>query len=114
MSVGGLVVGSFVVVPLLKRGRRKVIIYMNIIASFGIIATCFANIYALLIGKFVFGFASGALIVAGSIFQNESMPAERGYWFGFTTNFGVIIGISLVLALGFGLPDPTADPIGAS
>lgn len=86
---------------------------MNILAAIAIVPTLFLNIWLILIGKFFFGFASGALIVACSIYQNETVPAEKAYWFGFTTNFGVIIGITLCLVFGFALPDLTTDPIKA-
>ena len=107
--MSGLVVGSFAVGPLLKYGRRKTIIFMNILAAFAIVPTLFRNLVSILIGKFIFGLASGCLIVACSIYQNEIVPAEKAYWFGFTTNFGVIIGITICLVMGFALPDPSTD-----
>ena len=112
--MSGLVVGSFAVGPLIKYGRRKVIIWMNILAAISIVPTLFLSTYLIFIGKFFFGFASGCLIVACSIYQNETVPAEKDYWFGFTTNFGVIIGITLCLVFGFALPDPTKDPVAAA
>ena len=68
LSVSGLVVGSFAVGPLLKYGRRKTIIFMNILAAFAIVPTLFKNLVSILIGKFIFGLASGCLIVACSIY----------------------------------------------
>ena len=87
---------------------------MNILAALATIPTLFLNIYLILIGKFFFGLASGCLIVACSIYQNETVPADKAYWFGFTTNFGVIVGVTLCLVFGFALPDPTTDPEGAA
>ena len=104
-AITGLVIGSFAAGPLLKAGRRKAIILMNVIACLGVIPTLFLNIWAILVGKFVFGLASGTIIVASSIYLNETVPVEKSSTFDFTTNFGVILGITICLSLGLGLPD---------
>ena len=69
----------------------------------------FLNIWAILAGKFIFGLASGTIIVASSIYLNEIVPVEKSASFDFTTNFGVILGIAICLALGLGLPDSSKD-----
>ena len=68
------------------------------------------NLAAILIGKFILGLASGAMIVACSLYLNETVPVEHASTFGFTTNFGVICGIMLCLVMGVALPDPKTDP----
>ena len=82
---------------------------MNLVACIGVIPTLFLNIQAILVGKFVFGVASGTIIVASSIYLNETVPVEKSQTFDFTTNFGVILGITICLLLGLGLPDTSTD-----
>lgn len=82
---------------------------MNILAFLGIIPTLYVNIRGILIGKFIFGLASGTIIVASSIYLNETVPVEKSSSFDFTTNFGVILGVTICLGLGLGLPDPSVD-----
>ena len=82
---------------------------MNLVALLGVIPTLFLNIWAILVGKFVFGVAAGTIIVASSIYLNETVPVEKSQTFDFTTNFGVILGITICLLLGLGLPDASSD-----
>ena len=82
---------------------------MNLMACLGVIPTLFLNIWAILVGKLVFGVASGTLIVASSIYLNETVPVEKSQTFDFTTNFGVILGMTICLLLGLGLPDASSD-----
>lgn len=81
---------------------------MNFVIIAASLALLIPNTYAIFAFKFVFGFACGCLIVASSLFLNETIPAESSHVFGFSTNFGVICGITLCLVLGFGLP---TDPV---
>lgn len=109
-SITGLVVGSFAAGYLLKTGRRSTIMSMNVLACLAVIPTMFLDIRAILVGKFIFGLASGAIIVASSLYLNETVPAEKSSTFAFTTNFGAVLGITICLALGLGLPDASMEP----
>jgi len=75
-----------------------------------VIPTVIVSLVSILIGKFFFGLAAGGLIVASSIYLNETVPVEHSAAFGFTTNFGVICGIMICLLMGAALPDPVQDP----
>ena len=75
-----------------------------------VIPTVFLNIASILIGKFALGLSAGGLIVASSLYLNETVPVEHSYKFGFTTNFGVICGVMLCLGIGAALPDPKKSP----
>ena len=108
-SISGLIIGSFTAGKLLSNGRRKAIILMSLIACLSIVPTLFLNIWAILIGKFIFGIASGTIIVASSIYLNETVPVEQSSKFDFTTNLGVILGITICLVAGLALPDPNVE-----
>ena len=110
-GISGLIIGSFAVGPLLKViSRRSVIILTSLICALAVLPTIILNLWAILLGKFIFGLAAGGLIVASSIYMNETIPAEHSSTFGFAINFGVISGIMLCLLIGAGLPDPADDP----
>ena len=85
----------------------------SLLCMCAVVPTAFLNLYSILVGKFFFGLAAGGLIVASSIYLNESVPAEHSSTFGFTTNFGVICGIMLCLLMGIALPDPKQDAAAA-
>ena len=82
----------------------------SLICIAAVIPTVIESLVSILIGKFILGLASGALIVASSLYLNETVPVEHASTFGFTTNFGVICGIMLCLVMGGALPDPKKDP----
>lgn len=110
-GVSGLIIGSFVINPILNLiGRRQSIIWTSFGCILGVIPTVFLSLVAILIGKFLFGLAAGGLIVASSLYLNETVPNEHSTSFGFTTNFGVICGIMICLLMSAALPDPKTDP----
>ena len=77
---------------------------MSIIAILGIVQTLFLNIWAILVGKFIYGLCASIIIVASSLYLQETVPAAKSAVFDFTTNFGVILGITINLVIGLGLP----------
>ena len=88
----------------MKGGRRKSIIWLSILSIFGIVPTLFLNVWAIIIGKFVYGFSASVIIVASSLYLQETVPVEKSATFDFTTNFGVILGVTIDLVVGLGLP----------
>lgn len=110
-GVSGLILGSFAIEPIRRWiGGRKSIMLTSLTCILAVIPTVIVNLAAILIGKFILGLASGAMIVACSLYLNETVPVEHASTFGFTTNFGVICGIMLCLVMGVALPDPKTDP----
>ena len=77
---------------------------MSILCVLGILPTLVLNVWAIIFGKFVYGLASGVIIVASSLYLNETIPLAKSATFDFTTNFGVICGITINLVAGLGLP----------
>ena len=43
----------------------------------------------LLFGKLIYGIAASVVIVASSLYLNETVPVEKSAVFDFTTNFGL-------------------------
>ena len=81
---------------------------MSIVAVAGIVPTLFLNVWAIIAGKFIYGLAASVIIVASSLYLQETIPAEKSAAFDFTTNFGVIFGITINLVLGLILPTDDA------
>ena len=63
----------------------------------------------LLAARFIYGIATGLTIVAVSLYFSETIPAERTGRYGFTINFGIVTGITIMLALGLFKPDSDSD-----
>ena len=109
-GVLGLIIGSFAVELILRKiGRRKAIILTSLVVILAVIPTIFLSVWSIILGKFFFGLAAGSMIVASSIYMNETVPAEHSSTFGFSINFGVICGIMVCLLMGAALPDPKED-----
>ena len=77
---------------------------MSLLCIPGIVLTLFLNTWTIIIGKFIYGTAASCIIVASSLYLNETIPVEKSATFDFTINFGVILGITINLVLGLGLP----------
>ena len=99
-----MIIGSFAAGFFVKGGRRKSIIWMSVLCIFGIVPTLFLNVWSIIIGKFIYGFSASVIIVASSLYLQETVPVEKSATFDFTTNFGVIFGITIDLVVGLGLP----------
>ena len=109
-GVLGLIIGSFAVELILRKiGRRKAIILTSLVVILAVIPTIFLSVWSIILGKFFFGLAAGSMIVASSIYMNETVPAEHSSTFGFSINFGVICGIMVCLLMGAALPDPKEE-----
>ena len=104
ISIFGLIIGSFTAIFFVRKGRRNTIIWMSFVGIIGIIPTLFLNIWLILAGKLIYGFSAGVMIVAASLYLQETVPAVKSATFDFTTNFGVILGITINLVAGFALP----------
>ena len=82
---------------------------MIILACCATIPTLFLNKWAIIVGKFALGLASGSIIVASSIYLNETVPVEKSSLFGFSINFGVVLGMTICFVLGLSLPNVRKD-----
>lgn len=101
----GLAVGSGFVGPILAKGRRKVIIAICLLGILGCGMSMVPNTYVVIAGRFIYGFSSGILIVAGSTVVHEIIPKhllDKGY--AQSTNLFICFGILISLALGLGAP----------
>ena len=74
MGVLGMTCGSLVSDRFIVNGRRKAILILNT----GVIASCIPclvmNIYAICIGRFLFGFFAGSCVNVAAISLVETIP----------------------------------------
>lgn len=105
-SVLGLAVGCGLGGPLIKNGRKRIIIYISLLGIVGCGLSIVPNTWVLAVGRLVYGISSGILTIAGSTTVNEIIPKhllEVG--FSQCTNFMICVAILTSMALGLGMPD---------
>lgn len=79
-----------------KYGRKPLFVLMNLLFVIGWMILCLsANIYGLLLGRFVTGFCVGLLSPSVSVYISEiTQPTYRGLFLsmqGFTVSFGIFV-----------------------
>jgi len=109
-AILGLITGSYAVKPFLDKFSQRSLIRLTLLLSAAAaVLTMFLNFYQILIGRFLFGFFSGCLVVTSSLFLNNVTPVSKARLFGFSTNFGVVTGIMICLVMGFYLPESDTE-----
>mmetsp|Transcript_25425 Transcript_25425/g.17963 ORF Transcript_25425/g.17963 Transcript_25425/m.17963 type:complete len:88 (+) Transcript_25425:229-492(+) len=85
-----MAIGSFAGGILVKGGRRRIMISMNIIAMIGVCITLVMNFWTILFGKLIWALAVGILSTAGPLMVDETVPEHQlGFW-ALSTNFFII------------------------
>ena len=51
------------------------------------------NAYALSLGRLLLGFGAGVCIVTISVYNTETVPAEKLSIYGTSVNFGIVFGL---------------------
>ena len=85
-------------------GRRKTILIFNVLSMLSLCTTLILNLPAIVIGKFLFGFATGVINVACPKMLDETVPADLLGAFGIATNTYICLGIGLAM-IDPGLPE---------
>ena len=85
--IGGLALGAVIGGRIIENNRRAPIIIFNWIAMIGCMISIIENFTIVCIGRFIFGFSTGVLIIAAPKILEETVPdyyLKRGY--GASTN----------------------------
>ena len=69
------------------------------------------NIYVIVVGRFIYGMASGAFTVFVPKFINETAPTELKGPFGTLTQFMCTLGILVAALFALAIPNPDAFPL---
>ena len=105
VQVLGIAFGSVTGGGLLKYGKRKIILIMNLFNIAGCLMRIWPNFPLILIGSFIQGFAAGVHVSACPKIVDETVPYhvnDKG--FGASTNILANLAIMINMLLGFGLP----------
>jgi len=94
LSIGALLGGK-----LLYLGRKNAVLLLNITATFAVNQGLYLNFWSILISRTVLGLCAGALIVVGSVFLKETIPAGKMGMYGTAVNFGIVLGLFVSICL---------------
>ena len=100
-----MMLGSSVGGKLISMGRVKALNMSAIIGMVGVLLTLVHNFKILLIGRVLYGFASGVISVAWPRYMDEVLPPHLISWHGglYCFSFAIATIIAFVLALGLPL-----------
>lgn len=93
-------IGSLFASTIVKIGRRKAILLASIVSLVGALIQFSLSYWVLIVGKIIYGSSAGVLITACALYLSESLPSDKVGTYGFAVNFGVTLGITLILILG--------------
>jgi MFS family permease len=82
-----------------QNGRRQSAFLANYIAIAGCIPQFFLNFWTIFVGRFLLGISSGFFIVVCSLYLKETVPSSKLSIYGTSVNFGIVLGIYLVMFL---------------
>ena len=105
VGVAGLVIGSLLAGVITKYGRRKALMYSNYIVFLSTALLMVLNVYTILVGRFLLGFAGGVFICASNLYISETIPGAQREIYGIAINSGIITGLLITSLFGFILPD---------
>ena len=74
------------------------------------VLTLILNFWTIVIGKLLFSFAAGIILIAVNVYMDETIPRQLQSRFGIILNFGIITGILFELTLGLVFPDIDTEP----
>ena len=104
VAISGMTLGSLLAGLITVHGRRKALIYSNYIVFLATVLMMILNFYAIVIGRFLLGFAGGVILQASTLYIAETIPAAQREIYGLAMNNGIITGILITNLFGFILP----------
>jgi len=98
--VGAIGVGFFT-----KFGKKNCILFANILVILGAGITTNKSIVTIVVGRFIYGLATGSFSVLVPGFINETAPTELKGPLGALTQILITVGIMISFFLGIPIPD---------
>ena len=74
VGVAGLTLGSLLAGFITTSGRRKALMYSNYIVFFATVLIMVLNLYTILVGRFLLGFAGGLMLCGSNLYIAETVP----------------------------------------
>ena len=100
----GFLLGSLILSPLLKRGRNIWLVVFGGVAIIGTGMTLVEEIWTIIVGRFIHGFALSVFMGVSSRMTDETVPPHLIGFFGLYVNISYLFGVMLVMLFGLGLP----------
>jgi len=108
-QMGGIP-GALLAGPLSQKiGRRRMLIWLNIIALVGVVLTIFESLPAIIVGRFIQGFVIGAELVMVPMYVAEMSPVEITGETGALYMLMSSAGTQLGFVVGFLMPSNLND-----
>lgn len=113
-AVLGLMIGSILSKLVIGIGRRRSILYANVLITATTIPYFFTSNFGwLCTSRLILGFCSALIINASSAYIGETVPKEYQNGVGTSINTGIVTGIFITNLFGLLLPDPNKDEAAA-
>lgn len=108
----GAFVGSNIAGWLVKKGRRKSLIYTNVLLVISVaLMISYPLKEILLIGRLLYGVSVGLFSTISSIFVREIVPNKDAGLYGAFNQFMITFGIMVAAILGMAVPDYNKHPV---
>jgi MFS family permease len=92
----------------MSRGRKPILLAFSFLGIVGCGLSIVKQMAVLCIGRFVYGFSAGMLVVAAPKVIAETVPLHvSDYGYGVSTNF--VVNVMVFLSMIFGIGMPTSD-----
>lgn len=91
---------------LLKHGKRRIILLMNLLLIISVGVCMIPNLYVVVVGRFFWGISFGVFSVACPKFNTEITPIEYRGPFGATLQLMCTIGIMIPSLMALAIPSP--------
>ena len=105
VGVAGLTLGSLLAGLITTNGRRRALMQSNCIVLVATALMMVLNLYAILVGRFLLGFAGGLMICGSNLYISETVPAAQREIYGIAINSGIITGLLITSLFGLILPE---------
>ena len=112
IGIAGVAAGSIVGGPLIKFGKRRMIIMTNIFVIITSLMSLPKNWPLMIISRFLFSFFAGVHVAMTPKILDETIPDHlMDYGFGASTNVFINVFLMIEMLMGIGYPDDSDDPI---
>jgi MFS family permease len=88
----------------MQYGRKNIMIVLGFVAILGSAITLIADVWCIIIGRFLQGVCSGIFVSVGPRMIDETVPQHLLSHFGSYTSVYIASGQMIVQLLGLGLP----------
>ena len=93
-----------------KIGKRKSLIFANMVGAVGVAISLVQNLYTFCVGRLIYGFSIGVIQAVAPSFLLQTVPSETINIFGPMISFSINIGVFTANAMAFILPTDSSDP----